>query len=180
MVITFARKFMKSHPDKGGKTYFVEQMIQWYWEQHKPKAFDYVELLVMLNDEKFTLGQLAEFYNSLERTWHHKWKGHTIRAGHRWKVGDIFSPVVWIQKPYRSPQIQFLPNLEVKKICHFEIKDHDIFVDSQRVPASEVPFIANNDGLSFTQFMHWFGYPKPFDGQIICWNKEIEYEYNES
>ncbi len=35
--------------------------------------------------------------------------------------------------------------------------------------------IAKNDGLDIDEFMAWFKYPKPFEGQIICWNENIGY-----
>ena len=35
--------------------------------------------------------------------------------------------------------------------------------------------LAYNDGLSLAELLKWFKYPKPFKGQIICWNDKISY-----
>lgn len=35
--------------------------------------------------------------------------------------------------------------------------------------------IAENDGLTSDDLLAWFKYPKPFSGQIICWNHNIKY-----
>lgn len=102
-------------------------------------------------------------------------KHHTIRAGHRWKVGDKFSPRVWSGKPYRSKQIQFAPEIEVQKIWRFEIDSHAVYLDGCYMPADTVGICANNDGLSFVDLMHWLRYPRHFTGQIICWNEQINY-----
>jgi hypothetical protein len=102
-------------------------------------------------------------------------KYHTIRAGHRWKVGDKFSPRVWSGKAYRSKQFIIGPDIEVKKVWDIE-KHHDFFmINGNGVLAREVSELAKNDGLDELDLRHWFGKEPKFSGQIICWNDKIEY-----
>ena len=124
----------------------------------------------------------------------YKTKHHTIRAGHRWKVGDLFSPRYWSGRPYNSPQGILGKDTEVKKVWNFEIRpDNDrtfgltnlFFVDGYRMYEDDLEKLAANDGLSLEDLIHWFRAddglygtkPRPctFDGQIICWNDKIEY-----
>jgi len=120
-------------------------------------------------------------------------KHHTIRAGNRFKVGDKFSPRVWSGKPYQSKQIIIAPDIEVKKVWDFKIQfDADylcISIDnwpfyeenSTMVTQPEaLETLALNDGLTVEDMKAWFGiHPKKkgknFNGQIICWNENIEY-----
>jgi hypothetical protein len=117
-------------------------------------------------------------------------KHHTIRAGHRWKVGDKFSPRVWSGKPYQSKQIIIAPDIEVKKVWDFEVfidiksgydcvrlngvllhefDGNEVFMGGHL----KLRTIAKNDGLEFEDFGNWFN--KTMKGQIICWNENIEY-----
>lgn len=121
-------------------------------------------------------------------------KHHTIRAGHRWKVGDWFSPRVWSGKPYNSKMIQFAPDIQVKKTWDFEMDDCGVcaiakqgeqviytFEYDDQWPDSLDNEIAKNDGLSPEDFYFWFSRSpefrkkQGFAGQIICWNESIEY-----
>jgi len=102
-------------------------------------------------------------------------KSHTIRKGHRFKAGEWFAPKVWTDKPYRSKTYQFAPAIEIKKVFDFEIINKDIFIDGHLIGPEQLSIVAKNDGLSVTDFLDWFQYPKPFEGQIICWNSEINY-----
>ena len=108
-------------------------------------------------------------------------KYHTIRAGHRWKVGDYFSPRVWSKKAYHSPQIIIGPDIEVKKTWDIIIKpDDSLFINGQDCGMfisfnAIVEKLAKNDGLSTEDLLNWFPNKKEFDGQIICWNPKIEY-----
>lgn len=108
-------------------------------------------------------------------------KNHTIRAGHRWKVGDKFSPRVWSGKPYRSPQVILAPDVEIKKIFDIRIKGWHVFINNKLYSglwnASRAILLAKNDGLEIEDFWSWFsqkGEPD-FEGQIICWNEKITY-----
>ena len=104
-------------------------------------------------------------------------KNHTIRSGNRWKVGDWFSPRIWSGKPYRSPQTTIYDDVEVKKVWDFEIGEEGRFIgiNGKRLTPTELEALAGNDALMYQDFLRWFQYPKPFKGQIICWNENVEY-----
>jgi len=163
IVITFSRTYPSYHPRAGEPTYFVEKILNslGYTKSKSdllPSVADIVNDFMLLDGEQ------------------KKW--HTIRAGHRFKVGDKFSPRVWSGKPYRSKMIQFAPDIEVKKTWNIIIyEDGCISIDgvlyaytSSIDPRNE---LAKNDGLDLDDFEGWF--PGSFDGQIICWNEKIEY-----
>lgn len=161
-VITFSRVFPSYHPRKGEPTYFVEKI----WESINDCYFDQL-LIEQLNFSRHDVG----------------FKHHTIRAGHRFKVGDWFSARVWSGKPYQSKQIVIAPDIQIKKIWNFEIKIVEVdggfaskgFINGVRVSPDKLMNIVENDGLELADFLAWFQFPKPFDGQIICWNENIEY-----
>lgn len=176
-VLTFSRTFPAYHPKAGQQTYFVEQI----WNG--------------LNNLKMPVPKVKElpsdFMWSILPLSNYGCKYHTIRSGNRWKVGDKFSPRVWSGKPYRSKQIIIAPDIEVKKVWEFEIKktnfNGEIYIThsfpelgmdklkERIINPALIKVIAENDGLSFIDFMQWFQFPKPFSGQIICWNENINY-----
>lgn len=83
-------------------------------------------------------------------------KSHTIRAGNRWKVGDKFSPRVWSDKPYRSPQIEFAPAIEVKKVFDFKVTDDGYLLNGKSLNLDGLTELAKNDGLGADDFELWF------------------------
>jgi hypothetical protein len=115
-------------------------------------------------------------------------KFHTVRAGHRFKPGDKFSPRVWMGKPYRSEQLILGPDVEVKKTWNFEVDENGVsslngkYIMSEGVEVVD-PIearIAENDGLIYRDFCEWIIRPcfkngAPFHGQIISWSDKIEY-----
>lgn len=101
-------------------------------------------------------------------------KYHTIRKGNRFKVGDMFSSRIWSGKPYRSKQLIICPDLKVEKIFSFEISNNEYLLNGQVLTLRKLTEIANNDGLDVDDFECWFNI-KQFNGQIICWNKDIIY-----
>lgn len=166
-VITFSRFFPKGHPRQGQPTHFVEKVEACLadtipgWEM--PKTF--------------TLHEWHPYYNCTMP------KGHTIRAGNRWKPGNMASLRVWSDKPYRSKQVEFA-QVEVKKVWRVEINMFQtspiIKVENRLLTYEEGIDIAANDGLSLTDFISWFAiHPKKkeqkFSGQIIAWNPDINY-----
>ncbi len=156
-VMTFSRVFPSYHPKAGEPTYFVEKI----WESIKMKDPDYISQFIWGDwlDQKFEP------------------KHHTIRAGHRWKVGDKFSPRVRSGKPYQSKQIIIAPDIEVKKVWNIRIDYIVHWIDSSgRMFAIDDDELAKNDGLGIQDFVDWFDTRNgPFIGQIICWNDSIEY-----
>lgn len=165
-VITFSMAFPSYHPKAGQPTFFVEKFLNSIYNEH---WFDteFPELIFgsPISDDK---------------------KHHTIRAGNRWKVGDKFSPRVWgtdinpksgRSGPYHSKQIIIAPDIEIKKVWDFEIKTdgriYTSFINGDNVSQDKMEVVAMNDGLSLSELYNWFN--KSFEGQIICWNENINY-----
>jgi hypothetical protein len=102
-------------------------------------------------------------------------KIHTIRAGYRWKVGDVFEPREWTGAPYRSKQQAIGEPLVVTAV--YEIIRHrghwrmqlKTGPESWKVRAVEdefIEYLAKYDGLTLADFLSWF--PDNFEGQVIC------------
>jgi|SRR6185369_12093942 len=171
-VITFSTTFPSYHPRKGEPTRFIEKIYA--------SLADTVEGFKIPNDAN-EYWDWHEYYNCRHP------KHHTVRAGHRFKVGDWFSPRIWSGIPYRSPQIVIGPDIQIKNIWDFEIKkawkelpldyDTDIIINHMFYHSDDeiITLLAKNDGLTLPELLQWFKYPKPFDGQIICWGQNINY-----
>lgn len=166
-VITFSTKFPSYHYRKGEPTFFVEKIYNSIDPERKMNVWNRSDLS-FVNEQAMN--------DCLP-------KHHTIRGGRRWKVGDKFSPRIWSGKPYNSKQIILADDCEVKKLW-----DVEIFIELSCIyigirqnenTHSLLSFgeVAKNDGLSFEEMQHWFNVKpnKPFIGQIICWNENIEY-----
>lgn len=174
-IITFSRYFPAYHPKAGQETHFVEQ----FWNSLNSLKLPVPKNKDLPHDFMWSILPLSNYGQ----------KHHTIRAGHRFKAGDYFSPRVWSGKPYRSKQIVIAPDTEVKKVWdvtynsngEFLIKGnkHPYFIskniDEPVLGVWNLSTISNNDGLSPEDFFAWFQFPKPFDGQIICWNENVNY-----
>jgi hypothetical protein len=174
-VITFSRQFPKGHPKEGQPTYFVEKI----WNSLKIAG----EYNVYINHPK----QLKDGSWRVPIFWrgeNHGSKFHTIRAGNRWKVGDMYSPRVWSGKPYGSKQVEFAPPIRIEKVWEFGISKSDYFINDgtgiKMISYDLLKSIARNDGLELDDFECWFAlHPKKkeqyFTGQILCHNPEINY-----
>lgn len=160
-VIIFSRQFPAYHPKKGQPTFFVEKIF----------TDLYLQNLIDNNnmDEPLLEEEIKNFYT---KTWEPK--GHTIRAGNRWKVGDWFSPRVWSGKPYASKQIIIAPLIELKNVYDITILGMTVWVNGKVINSLEYSELAANDGLSLADLKSWFSKP-PFNGQILCWNDKINY-----
>lgn len=175
-VITFSRTFPEYHIRKGEHTFFVEKFLK-SWDM----VHSFIEIAASpLIDSCFINNEVFE--NCLP-------KNTTIRKGHRFKEGDLFSPRIWGNDintkskrsgPYHSKQIILAPDTLIKKVYNFTIDKYG----SIEVNGKQKAFygdIAKNDGLSPGDFRSWFKMPendklmKPFDGQIICWNENVHY-----
>lgn len=179
-VLTFSRTYPAYHPKKGQPTHFVEKIwkSQYVNGECPDPLNDAINTYVSAMD-----GLELASYNDLRPKW------HTIRAGHRWKVGDVFSPRVWSGKPYGSKQVEFAPPLEVKKVWSFELVLHlfhergfgwGVSVDGNDFLPDGQQGLAQNDGLELGDFLDWFKGPTKqgtvrFSGQIICWNPDLTY-----
>lgn len=183
-VITFSTKFPAYHPKNGQETYFVEQ----FWNSFNVHVkrlnetfympFDILEL-----NEHLPYNLVSEIKKKVEATNRGKIgsKFHTIREGQRFKAGDMFSPRIWSGKPYYSKQIIIAPDTLIEKTWNFKISGGE-FKINDKIYGGESEFIyelleeiAKNDGLNRHDLLEWFKYPKYFTGQIICWNKNINY-----
>ena len=166
-VMTFSRTFPVYHPRAGQQTYFVEKIWNSIgFENAIESKFNEVYSLT-----GYTEDFIQSFFNTLGNDINKK--HHTIRAGHRWKVGDWFSPRVWSGKPYNSKQIIIAPDIQVKKVWNLYQDEY-----KWEFPGTAtLETLAENDGLSTVDFLDWFQQcpGKVFDGQIICWNESIEY-----
>lgn len=178
-VITFSRVFPSYHPKAGQPTHFVEKIWESMLQTEQISTSKCVEL-----SRQTGIGNLDMYkIRKIDFTPKH----HTIRAGHRFKVGDLFSPRVWGEDinlktgrkgPYHSKQITIGPDIEVKKAWDFELTFDDLFYidkDLYAYSSSHEPLerLASNDGLEMVDLLNWFD--KPFEGQIICWNENVEY-----
>ena len=177
-VITFSRYFPSYHSKKGEHTFFVEKILNGI----KPKQENGLVDIHLLPEPVQEI--INDFQMLCEPT---DIKYHTIRSGKRWKVGDKFSPRVWSGKPYASKQITIADDIEVKKIWNFEMKpalwfdECEYFIDGVLCNGNILE-VAKNDGLDIIDFAVWFegkkaasSKRKPFFGQIICWNENINY-----
>ncbi|HTJ52578.1 MAG TPA: hypothetical protein VL443_24150 [Cyclobacteriaceae bacterium] len=162
-VITFSQKFPSYHPRKGESTLFIEKI--------------YAGLADIIPDFKIP-NNANDFWD-----WHEYYsavpKYHTIRAGHRWKEGDWFSPRIWSGRPYNSKQIILAPDIQLKKVWDFDISGEEgkTYIDGRSLTDRNLYIheIANNDGLEVIDFKNWFKHPKTFSGQILCWHEKINY-----
>ncbi len=184
-VITFSRFFPAYHPRKGEETHFVEKIWKGLWD-NEPSSYIPFDGYWQRYDEAFPTGETFKAENNIHS---HYPKSHTIRAGNRWKVGDKFSPRVWgddinpksgKKGAYQSKQIEIAPPIEIKKIWTFEIGTTGTYALNEdysiSLTAKQVIEIAKNDGLHVNDFFAWFEKSKkPFYGQIICWNENINY-----
>jgi hypothetical protein len=163
-VITFSRTFPAYHPKAGQPTDFVHKI----WKslplrpiQLLPYAEAYSAVFPWRGSDAARHAQQPPKY-------------HTIRAGHRWKAGDKFSPRVWSGKPYNSKMITIAPDIEIVKVWNVEVdEDQCLWVYCDRDGEFITDEVAKNDGLSRSDLMAWFN--RPMTGQIICWNRDISY-----
>jgi hypothetical protein len=183
-VISFSRCFPAKHPKKGEETLFVQKIFVSMWECGLISMSRVAELGRELN---ITGIQSINEIRKLDV----KPKHHTIRAGHRWKEGDVFSPRYWSGKPYASKQICFVPwGMTVAKTWDFEVDENGVpslngrYCFDYDQPSDEEwateKKVAANDGLLYQDWENWITQPcfdngKAFHGQIICWNPEINY-----
>ncbi len=185
-VITYSQKYPGYHPKKGKSTYFVEKfLLSTGLERLTEEQFFELETLIY-GRTKGLLPEMIELYYP---------KRHTVRSGHRFKQGDYFSPRVWRGVPYQkcfdkdgkliSSQIIIGPDTLITKVFDIEIDwAKRIYINKvfKGIMGAQVScHLAINDGLEKQDFIDWFllspDYKKEnhFSGQIICWDKSIEY-----
>lgn len=175
-VMTFSRVFPSYHPKAGQPTYFMEKI-------HKS-----IDRGLLDGNKHFVPHAVNQMFNFAVYSEVIP-KHHTIRAGHHWKVGDWFRPVVWGNDvnpksgrsgPYHSKQITFAPDIQVKKVWRIDIdEDGSVLINGELYAYANSDFalepLAANDGLSVPDLFCWFKNGPIKDHQIICWNESIEY-----
>jgi hypothetical protein len=181
-VITFSTKFPSYHVKKGEPTYFVEQ----FWNSFNVQALDQTFLMDYSDEIKFELNKkipyavICNFFASLNQSKREDLgsKNHTIRKGFRWKKGDYFSPRIWSGKPYNSKQITLAPETEIVNVWNIEIhQTSEVLINGKfycSFGSEKWDELCRNDGLSSDDMRRWFC-KLPFYGQIICWNKTVDY-----
>lgn len=156
--IKFATVFPSRHPRAGEPTHFVEKI----WEAVPGDNI----LYDAINYE--VLRPYAESFQS-KKMWTPK--RTTIRAGHRWKKGDMFMPKIWTGIPYRSKPIAICEPLEVLDVEDFTIGMDGIYwLNDDILTLKELEDIALVDGFDeVNDFELWFNVKKgqTFDGQRI-------------
>lgn len=133
-VITLSRYFLANHKRAGEETHFKE---------------------------KFTLGQGLTDYDTPSMA-----KLHTIRANYPlWEKrikevqegNAVLSVRQWTGKPYRSKQIEIARLTAANGVGIQKLEIFDLMrpakVDGRLVDLMD---LANNDGLSFSDWYHWF------------------------
>lgn len=182
-IITFSTAFPSYHPRKGKRTFFPEQILSQLGIDYT--TIEYMDMLDELNPNKIPL--CREFWENLKVEFTEDKKGHTIRAGHRWKVGDKFSPAIWQLPGGRytkgNKQIIIAPDITVVKTWDVAISNAGVgFLSKQNesdellvsfIDIVQLEMIAKNDGLELLDLINWFN--KPMVGQIICWAENINY-----
>lgn len=174
-VITFSRTYPSYHIRKGEPTNFVEKIYKSIGFNPFDSYSEYDQLFEYdFNKDKHVM--IDKLFHDLDEVQVFNPKGHTIRAGHRWKAGDWFKPVVWSDKPYRSKQIQFAPDIQIIKTwdIHFKGENPFPFINNKMLKFTQLAQLAANDGLEIIEFTDWFKKPD-FDGQIISWSNKINY-----
>ncbi|MDF2189304.1 hypothetical protein [Paraflavitalea sp. CAU 1676] len=179
-VLTFSRQYPTGHPKAGQPTEFVEKVLLNLYAQRlyqRSKICEIMRQLVPDSHPMYYEDTFREYKSELS-------KGHTIRTGTRFKVGDQVSLRVWSGRPYASKQIEFA-QVDVKKVWEFVILEGHLFVAGWNIGPFHtdnkvIAPVASNDGLLIEDFIAWFAiHPKAkemeFHGQIICWNDQIEY-----
>lgn len=203
-VITFSRVFPAYHPKASQPTFFIEKMLNslsdknnYYFGECERCGWSGSSSVMAGGGQIADTGDyddvrcpicysfdIMDLENSPVSDIYYQGKfnpkHHTIRAGHRWKAGENFSPRVWSGRPYASKMITIAPDIEIKKVWDFEIKeDGCVFIDGELYAYSSstdaLMVLAHNDGLELGDFIAWFKYPKPFSGQIICWDDSVDY-----
>ncbi|MDD3875408.1 MAG: hypothetical protein PHT69_02190 [Bacteroidales bacterium] len=173
-VITYSTKFPKKHIREGEKTYFVEKLYNSL--EIIPTLSHLAELNPKITDKQI----LLYFYKGIDpnAVFDFEPKHHTIRAGNRFKKSDYFSPRVWSEKPYCSPQIILAKDVLITEVYDIEIfPTNEIYINKKffgSFGSENFYTLANNDGLSGKDFISWFS-KLPFKGQIICWSNEVKY-----
>lgn len=163
-VITFSTKYPSNHIRKVEPTFFVEKFYKSFLLMNPKRNLSEFIADILIVD-KINVHKIPEISP----------KHHTIRAGKRWRKGDLFSPRIWSGKPYNSKQIKLAPDTKVEQVWDLEIKGNRVYINEILILPDTYHRLVKNDGLTHLDFESWFKMPCEFSGQIICWNSNIKY-----
>lgn len=154
-ILRFAYTFPEWHPSKKLPTGFAEKICK--------SAEKSAETWMGMADIDW-----VQFYHPELKPKH-----HTIRKGNEYNVGDRFIPM--LTKPGMDYYPVFKPYIEVRSVYKFEMVDGVYFLENSQLTDAQLEVIAQNDGLSISDFKAWFERDKSFQGQIICWSNNVKY-----
>lgn len=174
-VLMISKQFMRTHPKKGQPTEFKKKILQCVNNK--------VEFSVSYGFDPYMM-QRSEYSMSESHG-----KLHTCRTNYRyWQYAAqeinagraILSLREWSDKPYRSPQEEFLQlhqlniqRLVAKKLVRNGKPTMRLWIDGKTF--DDITTIATNDGFSERQdFIDWF--PDAIvDGVIIHFKTDFKY-----
>lgn len=171
-VITFSTTFPAHHSRAGQPTYFPHKFWASIANSERNETYIYSILKMLTEEEIKGLDQFPENFADFESI---PQKHHIIRMGNRWKVGDWFSPRIWSGTPRRSKQLKLGDDVQIDKVWQIESKKGQLYINEQITSTQTMLELAKNDGLTLLELLEWFEHPKPFIGQIICWNNKVAY-----
>ncbi len=100
-------------------------------------------------------------------------KIHTIRAGQRWRVGEVAQFVIRAGQP---DQYEFWPPLPIVSIQDIELTANEVRIDKRLLSPRELLALAQADGFALAAdlFAFFAAQPLPFRGQLLHWT-ELRY-----
>lgn len=183
--LTFSRFFPKYHTKTGQPTLFIEKIWVSLIRNNLASKQKIAELSREIGIGSYFVDEIKNLMASFDP------KGHTIRAGSRWKAGDIFKPVIWgtdinpksgRSGPYHSKQIQLAPAIEIKKVWDITITtedddgEHDwsyITLNGEHYTCYQEEYLDNkikqlikNDGLNVDDFYDWFKLERTYKQRV--------------
>jgi hypothetical protein len=96
-------------------------------------------------------------------------KLHTIRAGQRWRAGEVAHFCIRAGQP---DQHEFWPPQPVRLVQEVELTASELRVDGRLLSPPELLALARADGFgTAAELLAFFvGYPLPFRGQLVHWS----------
>lgn len=95
-------------------------------------------------------------------------KIHTIRAGQRWRAGEVAQFVVLAGQP---GQREFWPSQPVQLVQAIELTTTGLRVDGRPLAPAELLALAQADGFATAEALlaYFADKPLPFHGQLVHW-----------
>ncbi len=163
--LEFEIKFPEWHPKAGAPTHFIETL----WS-------GWADSDLLMDDIDFS---------NVDFDWYKYYNGRpkwlTIQPIDSWKVGELFSPVVY----HNNIKTVIGPDIEIKHTWRFDLYEIrepgyggiDANIDTCGITDRDLMRLAINFGLDIEDFKGFFKVTpeNTFHGEIICWNKDIKY-----